>query len=367
MKTSIKVFVAAAALLFSVSCNKDNEADAILPAAEVITKLDEAGSVALEQIEPEDFRNAIYFTKDGIIVLKKNGKEPTESRNQWRKQMEAFWVRNDGQHNIYTFDGNKFAGNANLTIPTSSGDTTLDYNYEQHKTPPFTFAVSSSVNYSGELKVTTDAKDSIKIGLYGKTIDSLYTHLPIAVSGSVQIKDTDEDYLTLNLTTDFSKMAGLDLSDFSSLGKWEFSIGGDININGENSYKIKINNFSVAKQKLSAEITLNGKDGNQLLVATGSASIEEGESILPEIKVGEISLNLLNGAVVGKINDGIISIYLAGYNNAQMNINPETDAVNFADGTVSTVDKVFTEEYFSKSVVEAMRIIIEFYEILESL
>jgi len=378
MKTLTKILAAAAVLLFSASCNKDDNSPApkqYLSQQEVIAKLDSAGLAALEQVVPEDFRNFIYTVNDGKAVVAKADVFTADSTNraQWRKQMNSFFLRwHDPAHpekgKDYLLDGKKFGGYGVVSLLKS--DTSFVYTYDGHETAPFTFDVKSVKNYKGKLKVTCSEKDTVKIGRYGASIDSIYTLSPTKVECSFAFGAAESASATLN--TDFSAISGWDLSDIWSilfnLDKIAFTANGEVKVvNGTNSYKVKVNNLAFKDLTATADLTVCGKDGNDLVNIAGNARIDTTRTSEQFIVTDGWKLNLMNGTVEVKLKDEKADVYFKGYTQPQMTIDVTTKAITFADGSKSTCEEFFTVENFSETVVAAYKVAVEFYLIIQGL
>lgn len=370
MKIALKIFAAAAVLLFFVACTKDDSSSTkAMSQQEVLSKLDSVGVAILKQIVPEDLRYAVYILTDVKAVIEKREILRTpENREQWIHQMIAFQLDSNSVGGAnYLFDGKKFGGYAELSLEAS--DTSMTYKYDEHETNPFNFEVTSRETYTGDLKVTC-SQDTIKLGVYGGTLhtDSLYTLVPTHMTSS--IKFGGKEYAKMDFKTDFSALAGWDLSDIitllSSLDKVSFSAYGEIDINGTNTYKMEVKDFSVKNFGINFLSTLCGKDGNDLATFWWTLKKDVSATGIFPIFKSNLYVSVLNGSVEAvRYIDGNVYFYFPGYEAPQMTINYATQMVSFADGTADTFENVFILGNFSDTVMSAFFLAIEFKNIIE--
>jgi len=340
---------------------------------EAISYIDFVGQQALSQVVPDDFRNLAYIYEDALTAFIGKGtfvKLTKKDTLQWVNQMEKFYRR----HNATTgrnfcFDGN-LCGKAKLVLKEDGG--TLSYDYENYSTTPFTFDVDSKVKYSGGLKITCDSKDSIfmrsRLDIEPTVIDSFFTNLPKKVEASILFDGKEYAGIEFN-EMDFSKMAGIDLTQLdplSVLDTLNFKIkNGDMRVNGAKSYKIHINEFSMAKSKIVDNYALFGCDGDSLMTFSGKSHFDwESAILIPALVSDGWDMDIMNGYMkINRAADGKIDIYLAGYDKPQLTVDASGEKVTFADGTVMAYEEVFTASNFSQTVCAAIDLIVEFLKI----
>jgi len=341
-----------------------------------ITYLDYAGQSALAQVVPQDFKNLAYILEDALTAYIGKGtvvKQDRQDTVQWNHQISHYWEKvNATGGGDYYFNG--LYGKATLVLKPD--DSYLHYRYADYEKSPISFDVDSKTKYTGNLTMDFDKKGSIRLGKFrtrkNTMKDTLYTYLPITADASISFDG--KVYAKIALKTDFSKMAGMDLSLFDPLfdyGDLNFSINeSDISINGTNSYRIRINKFSVAEKKIADSLVLFGQNGDSLMTFSGKSHFDDESTIFIPVLVSDgWSIDLQNGNLIVKCAaDGKITIYMAGYAEPQMTIDGtgENRKVTFADETVKSYDEVFTASNFSQTVSAAIDLLAEFIRVFRS-
>jgi len=349
MKRFLTISALSAAMIVAVSCQKDNPGqDSKIPAQTQLATYDQTGYEALSQIDPNDFQKLADIVKTVSGIDFENIQYDPSAQLAIQNIVAQMTVQ-QGQTTYYVVNTDLVSGTFIITIAQTGATLSYTAGEGKHvvvKDGSKTHSLDLDFAKTNKLLRISSSKEAYKTVL--PEDGDVFCYAPSAIK--IDLNYNNELYARIDLNTDFSQMPE-DLVDLQ-ISDVNFSMNGEICINGLSSYKVRFDKFSLSNSTITTSFGINGKSNTSIVKGSAQLLCLDNDKASAEVNYPTfipVALDLnVRDKVYVKSAGSNLNFYINPYSNVQMSVDISTGVATFCDGTVE--EEVFVEENFPKTV-----------------